>query len=126
MTAALAIDSAPDVAVDYLTPAAEFLTVWVPAGVQPRDRLIETYRGIERVITRAPIQRAEVEWLLEYACRPSCPSARLRYMSYAALGAGDARVGFVPLTASERRSAIRSCADELEMLRLMGVKVGAP
>lgn len=121
MTAALALDPDDGRFVDYLTPEAEFFPVWICAGDEPVATLTDDIHG---KLERAPIQRAEVEWLLAYACRPQAYSPDLRYKAYAALGAGDARYQFDPITPIARRAAIRSCADSAQMLRLIGVDVG--
>lgn len=48
--------------------------------------------------------------------------AFLRRLTYAALGC-DTRVAMMPLTQGEREIAAQGCADQLEMLSLMGVEI---
>lgn len=106
---------------DYLLPDASFVAVIHDHGETPRASITYALAG-GRIVPAmlAPIQRAEVEGLLEHARRAS--SARLRYLAEDALGM--ARAGCEPLTPGERCAAIRSCADALEMLRAMGVRIG--
>lgn len=49
----------------------------------------------------------------------------LLYLAYAALGI-DRRVACQPVPQDERDRAIQGCADQLEMLRLMGVVLAVP
>lgn len=121
-TAAVLIDTRPRA--DYLLASGEFVTVILDHGEAPAP--MSTYQlagGLVVPISLAPIQRADVEWLLEYACRPCAVDQRLRYLAYAALGAGDSRYAFEPVLPEERHRAIRCCADELQMIRLMSTPV---
>lgn len=69
---------------------------------------------------RSPLSDQQLGALLAYATRPGLEDPRLRYLAYAALGAGDSRHAFAPLSAAERLEAIRGCVDAVEMIRLMG------
>lgn len=55
------------------------------------------------------------------AVRPCAVDQRLRYLAYAALG--DSRYAFERVLPEERHRAIRCCADELQMIRLMSTPV---
>lgn len=55
--------------------------------------------------------------LQAYAVRHN--DAKLLHLTYAALGV-DRRVAFEPVTDAERIAARRGCANEIEMIRLMG------
>lgn len=46
---------------------------------------------------------------------------KLKWLAYAALGLS--RVGFGPVLEGERRQAMQGCADQLEMMQAMGVKL---
>ena len=67
----------------------------------------------------SPITRGDLVALHEYACLPTTGAA-LKYETYAALHGVSRRVGFAPVGPHERAQAVRHCASQFEILRLMG------
>lgn len=109
---------------DYLLPSGEFVAIIRDHDEVPAPAITFMLKGGTVVTaTLAPIQRSDVEWLLSYACRPCAVDQRLRYLAYAALGAGDSRYAFERVPSEDRHSAIRCCADELQMIRLISAPV---
>jgi hypothetical protein len=121
VTAAALADTRPRA--DYLLPSGEFVAIIRDHDETPAPTCTYAIKGEIVMATLAPIQRSDVEWLLAYACRPAAVDQRLRYLAYAALGAGDSRYAFERVPSEDRHSAIRCCADELQMIRLISAPV---
>lgn len=107
---------------DYVLPSGELVTFIADHGDPIRPMITYALAG-GRIVhaVLSPIRRVEIEALHAYALRPEAYSPRVRYLAEDALGI--MRPGSSPLTGAERCAAIRSCADELQMLRAMGAQL---
>lgn len=106
---------------DYLLPSGEIVTLVRDHGEAPARSL--TYQLADgRIVLAvlAPISRADLFALWAHAV--GIDSASLKYLAEDALDLP--RAGREPLSPEERHAAIRSCADQLEMLRAMGARIG--
>lgn len=66
------------------------------------------------------ISESDVYLLQEHAI--ATDDQHLRYLTYAALG-HDVRIAMMPTTPGEKLRARQGCADQLQMMQLMGLKL---